>query len=158
MGGIQSISALPGDPTFSRTDNDYDKASYKRICAAFEISPDSDFRFKKGANPGLGKEFIWVTAMGLRPVGVKYPGFNKFSDEGGKAIDGHLLNFMMNDLARDQFDYFMISTSRGLPQVGMGRLNPSIEAFVYCVLWAQVNVRSSILGSAGSAKETQRNS
>lgn len=96
-----------------------------------------------------------VTAMGLRPAGVKYPGFNKFSDEGGKAIDGNLLNFMMNDLARDQFDYFMMSTSRGLPQVGMGRLNQSIEAFVYCVLWAQVNVRSSILWPAGSAKEAQ---
>lgn len=37
----------------------------------------------------------------------------------------------------------------------MGRLNQSIEAFVYCVLWAQVNVRSSILGPAGSAKEAQ---
>lgn len=61
---------------------------------------------------GSGKKFIWVTAMGLimRPAGVNYPGFNKFSDEGGKAIDGNFLNFKMNDLARDQFDYFMICT------------------------------------------------
>lgn len=55
MGGIQSVSALPGDQTFSRTDNDYDKASYKRVCDEFEICPDLDFRCKRGANPGLGK-------------------------------------------------------------------------------------------------------
>lgn len=38
----------------------------------------------------------------------------------------------------------------------MARINQSIEAFVYCVLGAQVNVRSSILGSDGSLKEAQR--
>lgn len=38
----------------------------------------------------------------------------------------------------------------------MARINQSIEAFVYCVLGAQVNVRSSILGNDGSAKEAQR--
>lgn len=35
------------------------------------------------------------------------------------------------------------------------RLNQSIEAFVYCILGAQVNVRSPILGSLGSTKEAQ---
>ena len=38
----------------------------------------------------------------------------------------------------------------------MARPNLSIEAFVYCILGAQVNVRSSTLGSSGSAKEAQR--
>ena len=37
----------------------------------------------------------------------------------------------------------------------MSRINQSIEGFVYCVLCAQVNVRSSILGSGGRAKEAQ---
>ena len=44
----------------------------------------------------------------------------------------------------------------GLSQAGMARLNQSIEAFVYCILGAQVNARSSILGEFGSAKEVQR--
>jgi len=35
-------------------------------------------------------------------------------------------------------------------------LNQSIEAFVYCVLGAQVNTRSSIIGDTGSAQETQQ--
>ena len=38
----------------------------------------------------------------------------------------------------------------------MARLNQSIEAYVYCILGAQVNARSSILGDFGSAKEAQR--
>jgi len=30
LGGIQSISALPGDPTFNKCNNYYDVASYKK--------------------------------------------------------------------------------------------------------------------------------
>ena len=50
----------------------------------------------------------------------------------------------------------MADKSEGLTQAGMVRPNQSIEAFVYCILGAQVNVRSSTLGSLGSAKEAQR--
>ena len=40
-------------------------------------------------------------------------------------------------------------------QAGLSRINQSIEAFAYCILGAQVNVRSSILGEGGRAKEAQ---
>ena len=43
----------------------------------------------------------------------------------------------------------------GLSQAGLSRLNQSVEVFVYCILGAQVNVRSSILGDGGRAKEAQ---
>ena len=49
----------------------------------------------------------------------------------------------------------MPQTSAGLTQAGLSRINQSIEAFVYCILGAQVNVRSSILGEGGRAKEAQ---
>ena len=42
-----------------------------------------------------------------------------------------------------------------MTQAGLSRINQSIEAFVYCILGAQVNVRSSILGEGGRAKEAQ---
>ena len=58
MGGIQSISALPGDPTFSEKDNPYDEVAYRRICAEFDVDPSSDFRFTFGQNHGLGYVFI----------------------------------------------------------------------------------------------------
>ena len=91
MGGIQSISALPGDPTFSLSDNHYDMASYKRICAEFGIDPSSDFRFTGRKNHGLGDVYIGVTGHGAMKTGPAYPGgFYKFGDEGGKAKDGNL--------------------------------------------------------------------
>ena len=37
MGGIQSFSALPGDPTFNQKENKYDSPSFERICAEFGI-------------------------------------------------------------------------------------------------------------------------
>ena len=40
----------------------------------------------------------------------------------------------------------------------MVRLNQLIEAFNYCILNVLVNVRSSILGSLGSAEEAQHES
>ena len=58
MGGIQSFSALPGDPTFSQTENKYDSPSYKRICAKFGIDPNTDFRFVHGQNHGLGYCYV----------------------------------------------------------------------------------------------------
>ena len=145
MGGIQSFSALPGDPTFNQINSEYDVASYKRICNEFGISPSSDFRFKKGNNRGLGNVYIYISNHGLRETHMKYPGgFYKFSDEGGMAKDGNLANLIKNDMSYNQYDYFMRNHSNGLTTAGLSRLNQRIEAFVYCVLGAQVNTRPGI--------------
>ena len=58
MGGFQRISSLPDDPNFSQTNNKYDEASYRRICAEFGVDPSSDFRFNFEQNHGLGYVFI----------------------------------------------------------------------------------------------------
>ena len=39
LGGIQSMSSLPGDPPFNKFNNHYDVASYKRLCNEFGIDP-----------------------------------------------------------------------------------------------------------------------
>ena len=151
LGGIQSISALPGDaPTFNVMNNHYETAAYKRICAEFGIDPSSHFRFTVGKNHGLGR------VNGEMQRDFKYPGVMKFSDEGGKAIEGDLVSYIRPDpVASNQYDWFAPKTSVGLTQAGLWRVNQTIEAFVYCVLGAQVNVRSSILGAGGRAKEAQ---
>ena len=156
MGGIQSISALPGDPTFNQFNNKYDVASYKRICNEFGVGPSSDFRFTRGANHGLGSVYIYVTNVGPDKTSASYPGFNKFSDEGGSASKGNLIYYIEpDDSAYSQSDWFCPNVAEGLTQAGLARINQSIEAFVYCVLGSQVNVRSSILGTGGRAKEAQ---
>ena len=60
-----------------------------------------------------------------------------------------------DDAAYGQADWFCPNVAEGLTQAGLSRINQSIEAFVYCVLGSQVNIRSSILGSGGRAKEAQ---
>ena len=150
LGGIQSMSALPGDPTFNPFNNHYDVASYKRICAEFGIDPSSDFRFTNGKNHRLGR------VNGEMQLDFKYPGWMKFSDEGGDAEKGNRISYIRPDpIAATQYDWFAPKTSAGLTQAGLSRINQSIEAFVYCILGAQVNVRSSILGEGGRAKEAQ---
>ena len=152
LGGIQNISALPGDLTFNQFNNHYDAPSYKRICAEFGIDPSSDFCFTHGKNGGLG--FIYVYAQGASKTEYGYPGWSKFSDEGGKAIIGNLIYYIEPDVST-QYDWFAPKTAVGLTQAGLSRINQSIEAYVYCILGAQVNVRSSILGEGGRAKEAQ---
>ena len=78
----------------------------------------------------------------------------KFSDKGGKGINGDLIYYIRPETA-NQYDWFVPKTSAALTQAGLSRINQSIEAFVYCILGAQVNVRSSILGEGGRAKEAQ---
>ena len=151
LGGIQSMSALPGDPTFNPLNNHYDVASYKRICAEFGIDPSSDFRFTVGKNHGLGR------VNGEMQLDFKYPGWMKFSDEGADANrKGNRVSYIRPDsVAATQYDWFAPKTAAGLTQAGLSRINQSIEAFVYCILGAQVNVRSSILGEGGREKEAQ---
>ena len=148
LGGIQSVSALPGDSTFNPLNNHYETASYKKICAEFGIDPSSDFRFTTGKNHGLGR------VNGEMQLDYKYPGVMKFSDGGGKAIMGDLVSYIRPDpAATNQYDWFAPNKAFGLTQAGLSHINQTIEAFVYCVLGAQVNVRSSILGAGGRAKE-----
>ena len=80
----------------------------------------------------------------------------KFSDEGGKGIKGDLIYYIQPETsAANQYDWFVPKIAAGLTQAGLSRINQSIEAFVYCILGAQVNIRSSILGEGGRAKEAQ---
>ena len=144
------MSALPGDPTFNPLNNHYDVASYKRICAEFGIDPSSDFRFIIGKNHRLGR------VNGDMQLDFKYPGWMKFSNEGGDANKGNRVSYIRPDaVAATQCDWFASKTAAGLTQAGLSRINQLIEAFVYCILGVQVNVRSSILGQGGRAKEAQ---
>ena len=158
MGGIQSSIALPGDPPFNEKDNRYDIPSYKRICKEFNVSSDADFRCHKGDNHGLGSVYIWVSYVGPSKAGHKssYPGFFKFSEEGGEGSKGNLLQYILNKEIDNGYEYFLTRVSNGLTNAGQARLNQSIEALVYCVLGAQVNVRSGILGNTGSAQEVRQ--
>ena len=81
----------------------------------------------------------------------------KFSDEGSTDSAGNKLEYIRNEQGADrQYKFFVPDRANVLTPAGLARLNQSIEAFVYCILGAQVNVRSSILRDGGRAKEVQR--
>ena len=157
LGGPQNSLPLPGDTAFSKTENKYDIPSFERICAEFGISPNADFRFTRGDNHGLGSVFEYFSYSGYTKTPFKYPSKEtKFADEGGRASDGNLVPYIENTEARNQYEYFLCPVSHGLTSAGLSRINQSIESFCYAILGSQVDVRSSISGSQGSAIETQR--
>ena len=157
LGGVQNSLPLPGDTAFNQTENKYDIPSFERICAEFGISPNADFRFTRGGNHGLGSVFEYFTNSGYTKTPFKYPSKEtKFEDEGGRASDGNLVSYIQNTEARNQYEYFLCPVSHGLTSAGLSRINQSIESFCYAILGSQVDVRSSISGSQGSAIETQR--
>ena len=65
MGGIQSISALPGDPIFKQFDNHYNAASYKGICNEFGI-------YASRENRGLGSVYVYATGVEPMKAGTSY--------------------------------------------------------------------------------------
>ena len=142
MGGEQSISALPDDPTFNQKDNKYNITAYKKICDEFGVDPGADC-----------------------PISTDYdypdPDLALFDDEritdrSDENYKANGISFVRNDDGADiQYEHFVPNSFQGLTQVGLSYINQSIEAFVYCILGSQVNVRSSILGKGGRAKEAQ---
>ena len=162
MGGIQSKNALPDDPAFNQKDNPYDIASYKRICAEFGIDPSTDFRFTYGQNHGLGYVNIMYSdgpfahkQWQYPPADLSNPSSQRLVGDSGTTTN-NTIAFIRNDQGADtQFEHFVPSQTSGLTLNGLGRINQSIMAFGYCILGAQANTRSSILGNLGTARNTQ---
>ena len=157
LGGIQSDGALPDDPVFKQKENPYNNAAYERICAELGVAPNTDFRYKKGSNQGLGNVFIYVMCAGPVPTGMSYPSDKaKFGDEGGNASDGNAVYFIRNDEGIDkQFEYFAPNNAKGFTNIGLACINQSIQAYCYSILGAQANSHTSIIGDSGGAKNTQ---
>ena len=155
---------LPGDQYFTNMDNKYNKAGYDKACREFDLSKNSDFRYKGAENGGLGRIYVKifdevndVTVAYNEKMDGKYTnkwpdGVFKFKDE--KDYGGYTLDHI-SPLEKHPYLYFLLNAPKGLTKAGLSRLNQSIEAFVYCILGAQVQTRSSIIGNSGSAQEAQ---
>ena len=162
MGGIQSKNALPDDPAFNQQDNPYDVASYKRLCAEFGIDLSTDFRFTYGHNHGLGYVNIMYPdgpfahkQWQYPPADLSNPSSQRLPGDSGTTTN-NTIAFIRNDQGADkQFEHFVPDQTSGLTLNGLGRINQSIMAFGYCILGAQANTRSSILGNLGTARNTQ---
>ena len=156
---------LPDSSGFNQTNNTYNKAAFESLCNEFGVV-NADFRWIRGRNHGLGDVFEYYSGEGYRNVHVDrgydveantWPSKRHlFSDEGGSEGNGNLISLIRNDDAVAQYSWFVPAKGIGLTRRGMGRINRSLEAFVYCVLGAQVNIRSGIVGNSGGAVEAQQ--
>ena len=123
---------MPWDNNFTPYGSKYNKTSFTRICNEFGIKNNADFRFKQTSTRSDMFHFTFTSA--------------------NESMTG---TYTSTHKDRSQYNYFVVQKGLGITKAGMSRLNQSIEGFVYCVLGSQVNTRSSILGSTGSAEETQ---
>ena len=156
---------LPDSSGFNQTNNTYNKAAFESLCNEFGVV-NADFRWIRGRNHGLGDVFEYYSGEGYRNVHTDrgydveantWPSKRHlFKDEGGSEGKGNLISLIRNDDAKTQYSWFVPRKGHGLTRKGMGRINRSLEAFVYCVLGSQVNIRSSIVGNSGGAVETQQ--
>ena len=156
---------LPDETAFKQVDNTYVKSAFEALCNEFGVV-NADFRWIRGRNHGLGDVFEYYSGEGYRNVHVDrgydveantWPSKRHlFSDEGGSEGKGNLISLIRNDDAAAQYSWFVPVKGIGLTKRGMGRINRSLEAFVYCVLGAQVNIRSGIVGNSGGAVEAQQ--
>ena len=161
---------LPDEDAFNQINNTYTKSAFEALCNEFGVSTrpslNADFRWIRGRNHGLGDVFEYYSGEGYRNVHVDrgydveantWPSKRHLlKDEGGSEGEGNLISLIRNDDAVAQYSWFVPSQGIGLTRRGMGRINRSLEAFVYCVLGAQVNIRSGIVGGSGGAVEAQQ--
>ena len=91
LGGIQSIVALPGDPTFNKINAKCDKPSFERLCKEFK-APNTNFCFEQGPSHGLGH--IYAYGYKVPEVVNKWPSdsAHKFADQGAVAPCGCLID------------------------------------------------------------------
>ena len=145
LGGPQNSLPLPGDTAFSQTENKYDIPSFERICAEFGISPNTDFRFTRGDNHGLGV-FLNILPTQVTPKHLSNIPQKRQSLKTKEVVllMGILFLISKTQEARNQYEYFLCPVSHGLTSAGLSRINQSIESFCYAILGSQVDVRSSI--------------
>ena len=166
---------LPSDSSFNALDNGIDKNAFQRICSEFGISPQSDFRQKLDHSHGFGS-VRYYSSHGLKskPTKVLERGrdydpsqhWTVFIPASGKfgAHDQHrykieyIEQYFSKDNVGSQYDAigsFVLDKSDGFTQAGVARINDSIRTYVWAILGAQAQTRTSILGK-GKAFDAQK--
>ena len=175
---------LPTDQSWNPLNNGIDTSAFERICAEFEIPSKADFRQRLDNSHGMGSFYFYKKFYQYKFIvskkwteltnGGDYdPSMNwkisihadrfKGADEQTDKIE-YIKQTFSKQLSTDpstegnQFDAigsFVPDKSSGFTQSGVSRINDSIRAYVWAVVGAQTQARSSILG-AGKAFDAQK--
>jgi len=128
---------LPTDNGFNDRDNSYNKKAYEEICNEFSllISPFKYLNNNDAHNIGLGS---WVV------------NHNQNSTNYGKQY------YWQQPSIDGRWSIFITNESLGFTKAGAVRINESIRNYVYCLLGAQVQTKSSIIGDSGGVLDAQK--
>ena len=150
---------------------------YERICAEFEIPSKADFRQRLDSSHGMGSFYFYKKFYQYKfIVSKKWTELTNGGDYDPSMnwkISIHADRFKGADEQTDKIEYikqtdlttegnpfdaigsFVLDKSSGFTQAGVSRINDSIRTYVWAILGAQSQARSSILG-AGKAFDAQK--
>ena len=121
---------------------------YEKICDEFGVSPHSDWRVS-GPNQGFGPAYYYWTRFGYIKVGDgEYDPKEMSFTHPTEGLITHVDYIEQEtDAVSQTWRLFMLNKSDGLTRPGVVRLGDSIQTYVWAVLTAQVQIRTSILGT-----------
>lgn len=177
---LEEIGApLPQDDAWEAFNNPYSVRGYEGICREFGVSPNTSWHVE-APNHGLGVVYTYARNYGYFPLngGLHYERYRKnMTSEAGiydKAgypgkYDPKRMSFTEKTTNKSiHIDYiadvprrhpawttFILDKSKGFTQPGVERLNDSIRTYVWAILGAQAQTRTSILGT-GTAFDAQK--
>ena len=169
---------LPTHRSWNPLNNGIDINAFEQLCAEFKIS-SADFRQKLDPSNGMGairyytvhttyshhhmrmkKEKVLETGgdydSSLSDFTVEIPSSGKFGSGPSHVYKIEYIeqNFKNND-PMTSVGSFVLDKSNGFTQAGVARINDSIRTYVWAIVGAQSQARSSILG-AGKAFDAQK--
>lgn len=176
---------LPTDQAFNALNNGINMNAFEKICNEFGISVNTNFRQKLDHSNGMGSFFFYKKFFKYKFIvsdkwseltdggnynqsmnwkiyipADKFKGadkqtdkieyieqsFHKQSDTVDTASDGNPMSAIGS---------FVCDYGKGFTQAGVSRINDSIRTYVWVILGAQSQTRSSILGT-GKAFDAQK--
>lgn len=144
--------ALPQDDSWNAFENSYDRRAYEQICAEFSVSQNAGWKQHVG-NDGLGDVYNYWTRNGYHKIGGPYnPDTMSFTTRTTNEI------LHVDYIAQEKdvsWTSFILDTSDGFTRAGVERLNDSIRTYVWAILGAQAQTRTSIVGT-GTAFDAQK--
>ena len=138
---------LPGEKSHNPFNNPIDLKAFQRISNEFEFGRTKDFRQKLDKNHGLGSLYYWGVHREY-----KYnwnPPYTSFSPGTTFRIGS------IEQLHNKAWTTFILDEGNGFTQAGVERLNDSIRTYVWCILSAQTQTRSNIIGT-GTSFDSQK--
>ena len=177
--------AIPGESNFNAVNNDMNMRKYKEMLSEFGLNDEYDFStFSANEgwsswsvpdyDPNITDPGYYITNSKINFMLMQVhenrtpPMFQADWDKGmanfkykDTFIKWHVKQHknifsVVSQSNRRTYQDFMIMNSKHLTKVGIMWLNDSIRTYVYCVLSAQAETRTAIIGSFGTELDAQK--